>query len=297
MNLDHLRYFAAIAQLQHYGKAAEQLHVSQPNLNYAVSQLETELGVPLFEKSGRNVRLTRYGKEFLPSVQRTLETLDAGTRSIRELGQNGGLVLLGSIRKLGTSLVPELMRDFRQQEEPAVRFQLHTEGGFSADLLKAVEEGRLDMAFTSQPGDPVQFESIAFRRSPFAVITPLEHPLAGRSALSLQETLSYPQVCFAPRSGLRRKVDQLFSQIGAAPQIAMETEEDAVVAGLVAAGFGIAVLPEDPLFRSLPLAVISLTDPDPARTAYLSRRRGTRLPEASRRFYEFCCRKLEEPAP
>ena len=93
------------------------------------------------------------------------------------------------------------------------------------------------------------------------------------------------------------KVDQLFSQIGAAPQIAMETEEDAVVAGLVAAGFGIAVLPEDPLFRSLPLAVISLTDPDPARTAYLSRRRGTRLPEASRRFYEFCCRKLEEPAP
>lgn len=119
MNLDHLRYFAAIAQLQHYGKAAEQLHVSQPNLNYAVSQLETELGVPLFEKSGRNVRLTRYGKEFLPSVQRTLETLDAGTRSIRELGQNGGLVLLGSIRKLGTSLVPELMRDFRQQEEPA----------------------------------------------------------------------------------------------------------------------------------------------------------------------------------
>ena len=174
------------------------------------------------------------------------------------------------------------MRDFRQQEEPAVRFQLHTEGGFSADLLKAVEEGWLDMAFTSQPGDPVQFESIAFRRSPFVVITPLEHPLAGRSALSLQETLSYPQVCFAPRSGLRRKVDQLFSQIGAAPQIAMETEEDAVV---------------DPLFRSLPLAVISLTDPDPARTAYLSRRRGTRLPEASRRFYEFCCRKLEEPAP
>ena len=118
MNLDHLRYFAAIAQLQHYGKAAEQLHVSQPNLNYAVSQLETELGVPLFEKSGRNVRLTRYGKEFLPSVQRTLETLDAGTRSIRELGQNGGLVLLGSIRKLGTSLVPELMRDFPHRLGP-----------------------------------------------------------------------------------------------------------------------------------------------------------------------------------
>ena len=297
MNLDHLRYFAAIAQLQHYGKAAEQLHVSQPNLNYAVSQLETELGVPLFEKSGRNVRLTRYGKEFLPSVQRTLETLDAGTRSIRELGQNGGLVLLGSIRKLGTSLVPELMRDFRQQEEPAVRFQLHTEGGFSADLLKAVEEGRLDMAFTSQPGDPVQFESIAFRRSPFVVITPLEHPLAGRSALSLQETLSYPQVCFAPplrpaaqggsavQPDRGRPADRHGDRGGCRRGRACGRR----VRHCCPAG--------GPLFRSLPLAVISLTDPDPARTAYLSRRRGTRLPEASRRFYEFCCRKLEEPAP
>ena len=85
MNLDHLRYFEAIARLQHYGKAAELLHVSQPNLNYAVSQLESELDVPLFEKAGRNVRLTRYGQLFLRSVQGTLETLDNGVRTVQEL--------------------------------------------------------------------------------------------------------------------------------------------------------------------------------------------------------------------
>lgn len=197
MNLDHLRYFEAIARLQHYGKAAELLHVSQPNLNYAVSQLESELGVPLFEKSGRNVRLTRYGQLFLRSVQGTLETLD--------------------------------------------------------------------------------------------------HPLAGRESLSLRDTLPYPQIGFAAHCGLRPAVDRLFAQIDARPAIAYETEEDAVIAGMVAAGFGIAVLPDDLLFPSLPLAVLTLTEPDPARTAYLNRKRGVQHPQAADRFFQFCKAALSNP--
>lgn len=292
VNLDHLRSFEVLAALQHYGKAAEQLHVSQPSLTYAISQMEQELGVPLFEKTGRNIRLTRYGQQFLRTVHSSLNTLDTGIRTVQELGQGGGLVLLGSIRKLGTMLVPGLMRDFRAQIDPAVQFQLHSESGFSADLLKAVEEGRLDLAFTSHPGDPVQFESFAFQRTPFVVITPMGHPLARKTSVSLRDTLPYPQICFAPRSGLRKSVDALFCSIDAAPIVAMETEEDAVIAGLVAAGFGIAVLPDDPLFQSLPLAVLPLTEPDPARTAYLSRRRGTPLPNAAEQFWAFCQEKL-----
>ena len=292
MNLDHLRYFEAIAAFQHYGKAAQQLHVSQPNLNYAVSQLERELGVPLFEKAGRNVRLTRYGELFLRTVRTSLETLDAGARTVQELGPDGGLVLLGSIRKLGTRVVPELMRDFLAQGGAPVRFQLHTGSGFSADLLRAVEEGELDMAFTSHPGDPARFETIAFRRSPFVVITPPDHPLAQKKQLTLRDTLPYPQVCFAERSGLRHAVDELFREIGAQPIAAYQTEEDAVVAGLVAAGFGIAVLPDDLLFQSMPLAVLPFIDPDPTRTAYLNRHRYTTLPQGACRFWAFCQEKL-----
>lgn len=293
MNLDHLRYFETLAQLQHYGKAAEVLHVSQPSLTYAVSQMEQELGVPLFEKAGRSIRLTRYGQAFLHTVRCSLDTLDTGVRAVQELG-HGGLVLLGSIRKLGTTLVPGLMRDFRAQEDGAVQFQLHSESGFSADLLKAVEEGRLDLCFTSHPGDPARFDSFAFRRTPFVVITPPDHPLAGRGSIALQDTLPYPQVCFALRSGLRKNVDALFRSIHASPIVAMETEEDAVIAGLVAAGFGIAVLPDDPLFQSLPLTVLSLTSPDPARTAYLSRLRGAPLPHAAEQFWQFCQRRLAD---
>lgn len=292
MNLDHLRYFEVLARLQHYGRAAEQLHVSQPNLTYAISQIEQELGVPLFEKNGRCIRLTRYGHEFHHIVQQSLDTLDNGVRTVQEIGQNGSLVLLGSIRTLGTTLVPCLMRDFQAQTGANVRFQLHSENGFSAGLLKAVKEKSLDLCFTSSAGDPAHFESFPFRREPFVVIAPQGHPLSSRQSVALQDTLPYPQICFSHCAGLRKSVDALFCAINAAPVVAMETEEDAVIAGLVAAGAGIAVVPDDPLWQSLPLAVLPLTSPDPSRTAYLSRRRGLPLPDTAERFWAFCCKSL-----
>ena len=136
MNLDHIRYFQAIAYYEHYGRAAQALHVSQPNLNYAVTQLENELGVPLFEKHGRGVQLTRYGRLFLQSVNESLRILDAGTRDLQEMGRGGGLVLLGGIRKLAAQTVPDLMQKFlATSDNEHTRFELHTESSFTADLL------------------------------------------------------------------------------------------------------------------------------------------------------------------
>lgn len=166
MNLDHLRYFEVLAQLEHYGKAAEKLHISQPNLTYAVSQIEQELGAPLFEKAGRSIRLTRYGHEFLRVVKSSLDVLDSGTRAVREASQNGGLILLGSIRTLGTTLVPDLMRNFQAQTDFDVRFQLRSENGFSASLLKAVEEKRLDFASRPHRATPPFLSPFPFIGSP-----------------------------------------------------------------------------------------------------------------------------------
>ena len=126
------------------------------------------------------------------------------------------------------------------------------------------------------------------------VITPKGHPLAKTKEITLRDTLDYPQIGFAACSGLRRSIDTLFEAINAAPTIAMETEEDEVVAGLVAAGFGIAVLPEDPLLRSLPLEILHFTEPDPIRIAYLSRRRDVPLPKAAEDFWRFCRERLQQ---
>ena len=293
MNLDHLRYFKTIAECEHYGRAAESLHVSQPNLNYAVTQLESELGVPLFEKAGRNVRLTRYGRLFLQSVTESLQKLDESTRALQELGTGGGLVLLGSIRKLAAQTVPELMHGFLAQPgQEGVRFELHTESGFSRDLLQAVAEERLDMAFVSHPGDPTVFECLPFKRSPFVVVVPPGHPLAEKESVTLTETLPYPYVYFSKRGGLRPAVDAMFRAIGAQPKIAYETEEDTVVAGMAAAGFGIAIVPDHPVLRCLDLKILPITAPDPGRTAYLCRKRSAQLPEAANCFYQYCAETL-----
>ena len=295
MNLDHLRYYKTNAACEHYGRAAEILHVSQPNLNYAVTQLESELGVPLFEKAGRNVRLTRYGRLFLQSVTESLQKLDESTRALQELGTGGGLVLRGIIRKLSAQTVPDLMHGFLAQPgQECVRFALHTESGFSRDLLQAVAEERLDMAFVSHHGDPTVFECLPFKRSPFVVVVPPGHPLAEKESVTLTETLPYPYVYFSKRGGLRPAVDAMFRAIGAQPKIAYETEEDTVVAGMAAAGFGIAIVPDHPVLRCLDLKILPITAPDSGRTAYLCRKRSAQLPEAANCFYQYCADTLPE---
>ena len=155
MNLEHLRYFETIAKLEHYGKAASLLHVTQPNLSHAMAQLEEELGIKLFEKSGRNVRLTRSGSVFLEAVSGSLEQLDRTVCDLKEIQNGSGLIILGCTRDLGSSLVPFLMRDFKRTARgEKIAFQLHTDSSFSSVLLNQALEGRYDMVFTSLPGDP-----------------------------------------------------------------------------------------------------------------------------------------------
>ena len=99
MNLDHLRYFACLAQVKHYTRAAQQLCISQPSLSHAIRQLEGELGVPLFEKTGRNTTLTPFGETFLTTVHQTLGTLEEGVETLRRSARGEGLIRLGFLQQ------------------------------------------------------------------------------------------------------------------------------------------------------------------------------------------------------
>ena len=231
----------------------------------------------------------------MQSVNGSLNQLDAGIRTLREFESGGGIVLLGSIRKLAAQLVPSLMHEFLEQGGNCnVRFEIHTERSFSAELLKAAAEGRVDMAFVSFAGDMQKFECVPFRRSPFVVAVPKGHPLAERSGISLQETLCYPYIYFSEKSGLRTHIDEMFAKINAVPRIAYETEEDDVVAGMVAEGFGIAVIPDSPVLSCQNIVTVPITDPNPSRMAYLCRRRAAEYSAAPDRFFNFCREKFRQ---
>ena len=116
MNLNQLHYFVTLAHIEHYTRAAEMLSITQPSLSHAISMLEQELETNLFEKRGRNVVLTKYGKVFLEYVEEALKILDSGVKKTRALtSDTGGVIDLAYIFTLGSVFVPQLVGGFLKE--------------------------------------------------------------------------------------------------------------------------------------------------------------------------------------
>lgn len=286
MNLLHLRYFVELAGIQHYTRAAEKLCITQPSLSHAMAQLETELGVPLFEKNGRGVVLTPYGKQFLSCAQQTLLTLDEGVEELRRVGRGEGLIRLGLLRTLGIEFVPKLAERFlKANPDKNIRFSFST--GVTGELLEGLAARKYDMVFASRPPVGMNLTAIPVSQQDLVLIVPKKHPLASQHVIDLADTLPYPQVCFSKGSGMRDVVDGLFEKIGASPEIAIETQEDQVVAGLVAHGFGIAVVPYMDLLLRLDVQILQIARPSWEREFYLIHDSRAYLSPAARSFRSF----------
>ena len=286
MNLLQLRYFVELARTRHFTRAAERLCITQPSLSHAITQLEMELGVPLFERSGRNTALTRFGEQFLTCAQQTLSTLDEGVGALQRMARGEGLIRLGLLRTLGVDFVPGLAARFlRECPGRDIRFTFNT--GVTQQLLEGLTAKRFDLVFCSQPPAKLQLTAVPVSRQDLVLIVPRTHPLAALHAVDLTETLPYPQVYFSPGSGMRDVVDGLFAQIGGSPQIAYETEEDQVIAGLVAQGFGIAVVPYMEMLLRLDVKILQISHPVWERNFYLVSDDRSYMPPAVRQFRQF----------
>ena len=270
MNLYHLRYFVTLAHLEHYTKAAEELMITQPSLSHAISLLEKELGVLLFEKEGRNIVLTKYGRIFLADVTNSLEILDSGIKTFKMISNGEGRIDFAFLRTLGTDLVPQITRDFLQtHQEKSIQFHFHN-GATTADIIQGLKDREYDLAFCSKIEKEQSIEFTPISKEELVLIVPIDHPLAVKETINLIETIPYPQIFFSQKSGLRPIIDDLFKQIGEQPKIAYEVEEDQVIAGLVAKNFGIAVSPNMPILNSMNLKVIKIASPSFERIFYLA---------------------------
>ena len=286
MNLQQLRYFVELAHTQHFTRAAERLCITQPSLSHAVTQLETELGVPLFERTGRATALTRYGEQFLTCVQQALTTLDEGVDALQRVARGEGLIRLGLLRTLGVEFVPKLAARFlAANPDRDIRFTFNT--GVTQQLLEGVLANRFDLVFCSQPPAELRLTAVPVSRQDLVLIVPRSHPLASLHTVDLADTLPYPQVYFSKGSGMRDVVDRLFAQIGGVPQIAYETEEDQVIAGLVSQGFGISVVPYMELLLRLDVKILQISRPVWERNFYLVSNDKLYLPPAVRQFRQY----------
>lgn len=270
MNLYHLRYFVTLAKLEHYTKAAEELCITQPSLSHAISLLEKELGVTLFQKEGRNIVLTKCGKIFLEKVKESLKILDDSVLELKSISNGEGYIDLGFLRTLGTNFVPKLSKNYIESNpDKRVNFNFHTEAT-TADLIKSLKEQKYDMIFCSKSDKEKNIEFIPVSAQKLVLIVPSNHPLSQYDSITLEQTIEYPQIVFSEKSGLRHIIDNLFESIGQKPKITYEIEEDQVIAGLVSNNFGIAIVPYMPILKFMDIKTIDIKSPTWERNFYLA---------------------------
>lgn len=287
MNLNHLHYFRVLAKVEHYTKAATQLSITQPSLSHAISALEKELGTFLFEKQGRNVRLTKYGKFFLTYVDKALGELERGEKKLREYTSiSKGVVDLGFIYTLGAHFIPNIISSFLEKESNKnISFSFGQ--GTTKKIIQGLKDEKFDLAFCSFVPNEPNIDFTAILQEELVVIVPYSHPLASNDSIDLRDTEDYPFVFFSEDSGIRPIIDNLFEKVNVKPQIICETEEDTAVAGLVSINYGIAVVPNIFALKYFNVKILSITNPIHERYIYLATMKNKYLTPAVSGFKNF----------
>ena len=261
MELRHLRYFVAVAEERNFGRAAQRLHMAQPPLSTQIRQLEAELGFTLLFRTTRRVELTPAGAAYLMRAREILAAVDAAADEAGQIaaGRTGRL-MVGCVGSATYSLLPALARTLHA-ELPDVDFGFQGEMG-SSDQVVALRDEKLDLGLLRRLPDLAGLAITQIRRDRLLVAMPREHRLAHRRALRVSDLRNEDLVMHAGsgRSAMNTIVRELFDAAGLEVQVAHEVAETSTLLTFVAAGLGLAVVPEPTAALAVPGVVyIALT--------------------------------------
>jgi DNA-binding transcriptional LysR family regulator len=243
IDLRQLRYFVAVAETLHVGRAAERLHLSQPPLTRQIRQLEEQLGVPLFVRGSKGMALTEAGQAFLPEVRRTLAQAGKAIAAARAVGRagGGGQFAVGITTVFDRSAVPEVFDALRAQ---FAGWRIVTRGQHSIRLVREVLNGTLDAALiglhTQAPGLVVH----TLREEPMVVALPATHALARKRSMGWGDLQGEPLFWFERRlnPGFYDHCQAFFARVGFAPQTIPEPQDHHILLGQIAQGQGVALM-------------------------------------------------------
>ena len=242
MNYNYLRYFSVLAQVEHYTLAAARLGISQPSLSSAIHHLEDELGgIRLFEKVGRNIRLTEEGRYYQEKVTAALQELETASMTLRESKISAPvLIRLGVISGTVSGTVAREISDYLEQNE-RIRFRL-TESS-AEDLMHLVRQEKLDMAIVDMTDRDrtLHFRKLGLRN--FCAALPANHPMAQEAFLTPQQLSQLPQIVF--NYDMENTFGQWASGTPAEENIVCTVNTAQTALDLVAAGVGICLVPDN----------------------------------------------------
>jgi len=245
MELRHLRYFVAVAEQRHFGRAAERLHMAQPPLSQQIRQLEAELGVTLLTRTTRRVDLTPAGAAYLDHARAILAAVDeAGAVAARIAAGRTGRLMVGCVGSATYSLLPALAKRMRA-ELPDVDFGFRGEM-LSPDQVAALHNGSLDLALLRRLPDTAGLAVTDVRHERLIVALPQEHRYADRKRLRVADLAGEGLIIHAGngRSAMHVLVQDLFADADLDLQVVHQVAETSTLVTFVAAGLGIAIVPE-----------------------------------------------------
>lgn len=273
MNLElrHLRYFVAVADELHFGRAAERLHISQPPLSMQIRALEDILGTPLFHRTRRRVSLTKAGEIFVREARQILERTEGAILAAQRAARGEvGELAIGFVSSANFSVLPPLLRQFRARA-PGVRLTLR-ESTTDVQLVD-LAEGRIDVGLVLAPIDAPALAYRPIHREPLVVALPEQHRLAGQpGAVRLADLADDPFVLI-PRHLAPGFYDDIVSycrRTGFSPRVEQEAVQMQTIVSLVSSGIGVSLMPASmenlrrtgviykPLAESSPVSEIGL---------------------------------------
>jgi DNA-binding transcriptional LysR family regulator len=301
MDLLQLRYFQTVARYEHVTQAARELAIAQPSLSQTIARLEEELGVPLFDREGRQIRLNQFGRAFLRHVERIFTELEDGRRELADLaGLEQGRVALSIF---STPLLADLLSAFRA-EYPRVSFRLllqHTSS--TREIEQQLERGEADLCITMAPIERSDITWLPLFTEELYLLVPLGHPLVARQRIELREVAQDTFIGLEPGTIMRDLTDSFCRQAGFLPLVAFEGDDPSTISGLVGAGLGVGFISAlswayyQTYNARARAACLQIAEPRCQRTIGLAWHKTHYLSHAARAFRSFVeayCQRLEQ---
>jgi LysR family hydrogen peroxide-inducible transcriptional activator len=288
MTINQLSCFIAVARRRHFARAADSLDKSQPALTVHVQRLEADLGVTLFERSGRQVSLTPAAEILLPYAEKLLsDTIEARLRMEEVRGGTLGVVRVGVIPTIAAHFLPSVLQDFRSHL-PKVTVLLREEGT-TPRLTALLQSSEIDLSIALRPlrSAGLKYETLFSEQLCLAVS--LDHPLSAQPSVSLSRLAREKFVLYkTPGHNTRELTLQYCRNAGFEPQVAFESEQAETIQCLVASNLGVTLLPEMVMRdrMSNKMAMVRIQSPVPKRIVVATWRPGRYLSTSGRQFLQ-----------
>ncbi|MBA4536706.1 LysR family transcriptional regulator [Bacillus aquiflavi] len=290
MELRQIRYFIEVAKREHVTEASHALHVAQSAVSRQIFNLEAELGVDLFIRDGRNVKLTPIGKNFLGHMEQAIQVIETAKREIEQyLDPERGTIRIGFPSSIATYTLPNIISAFRKNH-PEVNFYLHQ--GSYKNLVETVIDGEINLALLGPVPKQNKNEKIIGHTlflEHIVALLPASHPLADQSSIRLSQLKDDSFVLFPEGFVLRELVVNACHQSRFEPKVSFQGDDIDAIKGLVSAGLGVTLLPEITLIDNIPRTTVKIpiSEPHVTRTVGVIIPADRELAPTEQVFYQF----------